>query len=427
MRTLALGILLLATAGVAHAGDKRPRAAWTLPRALSTHGFGERGVPVTVTFTSPSGETSARPVHHKTGVSLPHNTQWVFRNPAPVWKALAGAQTRRFLPDMFPGADARITIRADADGERRAIHLHYRQGHGDISVRRISPRGRSKGGAWEFDPAADRALIALLSRTQPTYVGVPALGVFQMHAVPRGDVPLVQRIESAAGFEKLKASLRFRYPRTSAWKMPKGFDWKTHFLFLAQTPMTLGRKKLDWSNARLRRGVLSWELRLRDDDRGSRPASMVSALLGVFPRQAGLTHLRADIAGYAQVECRAVKGDDDRTPQADTVFLQIDERFRKGKLWAAGARTLVRFGGRYTRWSAASDPGAGAVTLHGTIPPQLCMRLRQSFRAAPEAFAAAEGRAKPKTFVLHLDDAKSKKPDGVQDLVDYIARVHGGP
>ena len=65
------------------------------------------------------------------------------------------------------------------------------------------------------------------------------------------------------------------------------------------------------------------------------------------------------------------------------------------------------------------------TTNYGRIPQALCMRLRKAFGVRPAAFVGDKGARKE--YVLHLDDTRTKKPDGIQDLVGYIARVHGGP
>ncbi|MDJ0522532.1 MAG: hypothetical protein QNJ90_10735 [Planctomycetota bacterium] len=416
MRTLALALVLLAAGGTALAGDKRPRSTFDLPPVLTRHGFGDPKAPVTVTYASPSGDKAALPSDAATGGPLPYNTSWVFRDPAPVWKALRGATTRRFLDGQFPGADARLIIEVRDRHTRRRIHLHYRQGHGDVSVRGTAPHGRASGGAWQFDPAADAALVALLSRTKPTYVGAPALRVYQVHGLAHVGAPRVRVLESAQALEDLKSQLTWRYPRTSSWKLPPGFDWKTHMLVYVQLSKAWQRKKLNWSNGRVRDGVLRWRLYTQDDKPGAKPVTLGSALLGAFAKPKGLTHVRADIDERIQVGLRVPMNDDYHTPQPEQPFLVVQERHHDGKQWRDGRRVQVHFDGHYRVRHTER------MIWRGRIPQALCMRLRASLKADPAAQPL-----RTVTYTLHVDDMKVRHPDGIQELAGYIERVHRDP
>lgn len=276
-----------------------------LPRALAQNGFGEPAHPIRVEFVGPVGEAADHPRLLGSKGAAPAGTLWVFENPRPVLEILGTARTRAYEEGRFPGAIARLRIDASHGAVRRVIHLHYRPGHGDIAVRRGAARVR--GGGWTFDPAADRALVALLSKTKPQAVGVPAEAILQLrrNAARPGEVPFVWTIDSERAWRDARATLSFRYPDGNSWALPPSFDWSTHLLLGVELPVALTGKRLDWSEARVRDGVLTWRVRRVKEDRPGLFAKGGSVVVGAFARVPGLTRIRARFDDGTVVETKA--------------------------------------------------------------------------------------------------------------------------
>ena len=405
----------LVTSGVraAGAGEGDPG----LPRALAGNGFGDARQALKVEFLGPIGEDADHP-RLADGSVAPAGTLWVFRDPKPVLAILAKAQTRSYQDGMFPGAIARLRIDASTKDVRRVIHFHYRPGQGDVSVRR--GQGRFGGGAWSFDPRADRALVALLTKTPPTALGAPALKVFQLRRkqAQAGAVPRVWSVEAPHQYAAIHEQLAFRYPRTGRWKLPKGFDWATHRLVAVELPQGMTGKRLDWSEARLRDGVLSWRVRAVAEDMDEHKATGGSTVMAALPRGTKVAHLRAVFDDGTQVETRTPMNDIWHVPRRPDVFVRITERGyskrAKGGVggWIDHDTIEVHFDGRYTRTLKSG------ARHHGRLDPRLTDRLVTGFGAdATKASSPIEHRH-------FVDDYRTKKPDGLMDLLTYIARAH---
>ena len=308
-----LGLALLAVTSLglpqadllpaADAGENPSR----LPRALAAYGFDAPTRAMTVEFVGPIGEDADHPRLVGTKAAATPGTLWTFQDPAPVLAILAKARTRHFAEGKFPGAMARLRIDASDAKVRRVIHLHYKPGQGDISVR--AGKGPYQGGAWSYDPAADRALIALLSKTKPTAVGAPAMGIKQLRRITpqAGGSPLVWTIDSATAYQDAQATLAFRYPKTSKWQLPKAFDWKTHVLVGVELPSGLTGSRMDWSEGRVRDGVLTWRVRTVKEDKQDLHAKGGSIVLGAFPRSPRYTRVRALFDDGTTVETKVAR------------------------------------------------------------------------------------------------------------------------
>ena len=276
-----------------------------LPTALAHAGFGNPSHPIRVEFVGPIGEAEDHPRLLGTTREAPAGTLWVFEDPRPVLEALAKARTKTYEAGRFPGAIARLRIDASHGAVKRVIHMHYRPGHGDISVRR--GKDRPRGGGWTFDPAADRALVALLSKTKPHAIGAPASAILQLRRkAPRaGEVPFVWAIDSAQAWRDARATLDFRYPDGNSWELPPAFDWSTHMLVGVELPVALTGTRLDWSEARIRDGVLTWRVRRVKEDRKPLFAAGGSVVVGAFARAADLRTIRAQFDDGTVVETKA--------------------------------------------------------------------------------------------------------------------------
>ncbi len=218
---LALGVGVTSLPAGAGESDK-------LPEVLLRHGFDDPRTPITVVFVSPAGESEDHPKLVGSDAVAPPNTLWVFDDPAPVRTVLARAKTRKFASGLFPGAEARLIVYAGPEGAGARIYLNYRPGWGVVKA------NAKAGGEWTFDPAADRALVDLLSRTAPRALGYPVRSVIE--AAWKPDVPVagsdVATFAASADWARLKKRIVTRYA-SAALTLPKDFSWDTHFVAVA--------------------------------------------------------------------------------------------------------------------------------------------------------------------------------------------------
>ena len=416
----ALAVLLLAAS--ARAGEDAPHAARpALPGILTRLGFGDATHPVRVTYVGPALGGAPVPTLVGTRESTPPNTLWHFDDPRPVWEVLARARTRRYLDGTFPAAAARLVIDASEGTIRRQIHLHFRAGDGDISLRR--GEGPFLGGMWNFAPEADAALVALLSRTPPYAIGASPAKVFQLYRpVPQAARrPHLLTFTDPETFADAQATLQQRYGRTGDWILPEGFDWRTHFLILVELPPGPERKRLDWSGARVRDGVLAWELSARPEDAPAVPAGSAPGLLGAFRRIAGLRHVRADFASGTQSELRWLAADDDHIAQPPGVFLRVVQPHDTTEL--PPVRRTVE-----VCWDRAYVVQGAAGRWYGHIPIPLSAELGQAFGMRPYPLDEHGRPPATREYVLTPAEAGGGARDpaatAVAHLLAYLDRAH---
>lgn len=356
----------------------------SVPAPLPAHGFGAKDTPVDVEFIAPIGESEDHPRWIGTGKEAPAGTRWRFEDPTPVWRALAGARTRTFLEGRYPGANARIRITVHGGEGRRALHLHYRPGEGDLSVR--APDGTRSGGAWSFDPTADRALVALLSRTTPTAIGsrpVWTAALEEVEAPEASGSPSVN-VLTLDDFARVRAAPAdaYRGRTPTDLDLPEGFDPTQDLLVHLRWPARTPSETLDGGRAEIVRGVLRWTVAVRPDD----DAPATSHLLAVFRPPAPVTRLQVAFGDRATVDVPLESAGVAPGPVSRGVLCRIERR-------APGdASTLTVHGDGHALWER---PGAGGAARRVTtaIPAHLFVPLRASVQGGEGLWSMHLGTA----------------------------------
>lgn len=393
---LVLALLPTSTAG--YAGEDA-----ALPDVLRQHGFDAKSEPITVVFTSPAGDANDHPTLVPSGDVAPVNTVWVFEDPAPVREALSRAKTRRFSPGQLPGAEARLILYVGSEGAAARIYLHDRPGWGTVKADRTS------GGEWHFDPAADRALVALLSRTPPHAVGVPVRGVIEAAWKPGLEItePDFGTFDVRADWARLKRHVVPRHAATRL-ELPPWFSWDEHFVAVVWGSRRSSRDRLDWGNARLADDTITWDL--REDREKEEAEGWAPVTIGFFDK------VRPRFVQIAvRLDGRVVKTIPfwRRMPmpgQARPVALLVPrdgDGVRIGMLALLADATWV--------WEPDDDDKEGSGVREGPVPPGLVKELRDGFGA----WKVQPSRGSLRMHDVRLDD-EAGFPPGTRELLRHV-------
>ena len=271
-------------------GEAGPKRA-ALPKVLAQHGFGDLAQPVTLELVGSYGDAADVPTSG--GKPLPNATRWVFADPKPVWDVLAKATTRRYRDGMFAAAKARLIL-TQGSGYDRRLSFHYRPGWGSISVKRGNRMG---GGDWHFDPAADRALVALLSRTTPTEIGAPVrwTKVARFAGARPPDRPRAALFRTPEAYATFVKAFQPHYEFDKTMMPDKWVELGRDVIVALWLPARSRDDKIDWSNARVRNGVLRWEVRLTRGDEARE--GHAPAIFGAFTLLEGVKTVRVVLDG----------------------------------------------------------------------------------------------------------------------------------
>lgn len=397
-RTLVVVSLVLiaswSSAGASDEGD--------LPDVLVRHGFGDPKVPITVVFTSPAGEAEDHP-KLADGKVAPVNTLWVFDDPAPIRKVLARARTRRFSAGRIPGADARMILYAGPEKADARIYLNYRPGWGVVKA------NRKKGGEWHFDPAADRALVDLLSRTTPRAVGVPVRGVIE--AVWKPGLPIkgpdYGTMGVPADWARLKERVVTRHA-SARLELPAWFSWDEHFVVVAWLPPRGSRDRLDWGNARFADDTITWDL--REDREKEEAKSHAPVTIGFFaspPSRSMQLAMRLDgrVVKKKPISPRmGMPGD----PDLAALLVPRDPK---------GVRIgmLVLFKDRSWHWEPDGDDKEGSGVRSGKVPPKIGKEIWGGFGK----WKVQPGSFRDRMHDVRVDD-EAAFPPGTRALLEHI-------
>ena len=225
-------------------------------------------------------------------------------------------------------------------------------------------------------------------------------------------------VRSAKQYDALKKHIHPRYKRDkSNFALPDAFDWDRDVVVVAQLRVQDPPQALSSSNAQVSGSVFRWKVWAHEPDRF--PEGAASVILGAFTLPEGVEHVQVELADRMVVDSPLPRKDDLVMPVSRGVAFRV--LYRVGTKPAAAARLTVHLDGYYV-WLRTDRLAKGAdKEVRGKISLRLLKRLRDSLYKHEASFKERGVM----TYAIQLSAKDAPKPDGMADLLAYLAEVHG--